>query len=164
MSKIETKATKVRRYRAIDGGMEFLMPNGTWTALAFDDMAAKSRDGCTFYGAGQKWQDAVYAVGKDESPSMERAQEILAAFTDGTLWDRTRSATGGRPTMESTAVAIVAGKYPKLPRKDDEFKSKVAALLDPEADAKRYGLVKAEYERRVKAWEEAQGIKVAIEI
>lgn len=164
MAKQPTKATKVRRYRAIDGGMEFLMPNGTWEPLAYDDMAAKSRDGCTFYGAGQKWQDAVYAVGKGEQPSQERAIEVLAAFRDGSLWDRTRSATGGRPTMESTAVAIVAGKYPKLPRKEEEFRGKVAALLDPEADAKRYALVKAEYERRVKAWEEAQGIKAEISI
>lgn len=146
------KATKVRKYRAVDGGMEFLAPDATWAKVEFADLHAKSADFFRFYGAGQKFQDYVYAVDrkKGEEPSMDDFNGFLAAWADGSVGDRSRGSAG--VTMQSIAKVIadvfLRDKNGKAPT-TEELKAAVTKLLDPEGNPKGFAVVKERYEAAI---------------
>lgn len=142
-----SKATKVRRYASIEGGMKFMLPSGAWHEILFADMAERTRTDCLFYGAGQKWQDAVYAKGKDDAPATdEEAIAIADTFRDGTLFDRTRGAGG--VTMQSVAATLYKAKFHATHGKNptaDETKAWVTkALLDE--SSKTFATIKERYD------------------
>jgi hypothetical protein len=162
-TKTEPKTVKrVRRVAVAPDHVEFTLPSGAKERLERDAFHTASNERAWAYGVTQLFQDGL-ARGKADAPATdEDALAIVEQFRSGD-WATSRSA-GGRPTMDSTAAAIVAAKYPKLKRSDDEFKSKVVALLDKEADATRYAKLEAEFNRRLAAWEDAQAAKGEFDI
>jgi hypothetical protein len=142
-----TAPKKVRRYASIEGGMKFMLPSGAWKEVLFAEMHDKSKTDCLFYGAGQKFQDGVYARGKDEAPATdEEALDFIGGYTDGSLFDRTRGAGGVTMTSVAATLYKVAfhGKNGKNPTAE-ETKAWVAKALADESGA-NYAKVKEQYD------------------
>lgn len=164
----ETKTTVTRTRRVAFTGapaefsVEFTLPSGEKVTIGpHTNWPGATITKALQYGITQLYQDGL-ARGKAEGPATDDdAKELIARFESGD-WSSARGSGDGRPTMESVARAIVRAKYPKLKASEDEFKSKVVALLDESADPARFAKVKAEYDRQFAAWEAARAVDVDI--
>jgi hypothetical protein len=143
----ESKAKKVRRYASIEGGMKFMLPSGAWKEVLFSEMHEKTKTDCLFYGAGQKFQDGLYARGKDDAPATdEEGLDFIGGYTDGTLFDRTRGAGGVTMTSVAATLYKVAfhGKNGKNPTAE-ETKAWVEKTL-ADVEGANYAKVKEQYD------------------